>query len=720
MKLLAWSNLRVALMSATAGIAFTQGGAAYADEQPSAGAENSTGDIIVTAQRRSERLQDVPLSVTAISGETLAQAGITSTRDLALVTPGLRIESTGAYVQPTIRGISNTITSPTAESNIATYIDGVYQATQVAAIYDLPDVQQVEVLKGPQGTLFGRNATGGAILIHTLAPDLETVTGMVSGSYGRFNEVQLKGYVSAPIVRDKVALGLSAFYQNMDGYKRNILTGETVGDANSLLLRGKLRFLPWEGADFTLTGLYTRRDDYDAVKNTNYMGNNAARAFLPASQIASGPWEYGGNEDPRAFSKQWSVSLHGDIEAGPGTLTTTTAYTRDNSFLTSDSDNSARAITFIQTPGFSRTFQQELVYATQQMGHFRAVGGLFYYNSNGGQNLDVNRNAQTIYARDKTESYAAFGEVVYDLTDRLSFTAGIRYSHDTAHAAVALTVGGAVPTVIPALGEHSWGAWTPRFSLLFKATERTNLYFTYSQGFKSGLFNTISFQQTPINPEKVKSYEIGIKSNEIENLSFSLSGFYYDYTDLQQITAILTAGIPRTELRNAEASKIYGVEANASWNPSKSFSVTAGLTYLHARYTSFKDAIVNTPTGLGGNQLAVVDVSGNTLIRSPEWSGNITSRYAIDTGLGQFDATGTLFWSSKFFLENGDRVVQPAYALLNASVGLHIRDTGAEIRLWGKNLSNKPVIAGANISLTGDTVVYARPRTYGIEATYRF
>lgn len=680
-------------------------------------------EIIVTAQRRAESLQDVPLSVTAVSGEALSDSGVSASNELMMVVPGLRVETTGAYVQPTVRGISTSVVSPTAETNIATYIDGVYQTTQVGSIYQLPDVRSVEVLKGPQGTLFGRNATGGAILINTMQPNLTDVNGLVSASYGRFDEFILKGYASVPIAADTAGLLLSAFYENSDGHTRDLTQGgKRIGGVDNVLVRGKLRFKPWEGADFTLTGLYNNRKDYEALLNTSYLGNNAALLSVPASQIASGPWETALNEkDVYAFAKQWSVSLRGDIEVGPGTLTTTTAYTKDDNVLSSDIDNSILPNSYINTPGFAKSFQQELVYATDQLGRIRALAGLFYYRNSGGQDLDVNRNALTIFQRDKVESYSAFGELVVDLSDKLSVTGGVRYSHDNQRAFATIVFGtGIPPSTIPKLGEKSWDAWTPRVSILYKISDRTNWYFNYSKGFKAGLFNTVSFQTSPVNPEKVDAFEMGIKTNEPRDLSLSFAAFYYDYKDLQQPVAILDTAVPRQELLNAASSEIWGAELSGTWRVTDQLSLTGGLTYLDATYTSYPSAVIYIPTGLGGSNLTAADVSGNRLIRAPKWSGNLTANYGVETGIGRIEAIGTAFFSSKFYLESGNRVAQPSYAIINASLGLKPSGTGFEIRLWGKNLTNQSVISGANISAGSDNIRFAPPRTYGVEAIYRF
>jgi iron complex outermembrane receptor protein len=720
MELLTKSSARARLMTMAATAALLAPAAAHAQAQ--------VGEIIVTAQRRAERLQDVPISVTAVTPENLKAAGITSTRELSMVTPGLRIEAGGAYVQATVRGIGTNQTVPTAESNVATYVDGVYQQTMVSAIYALPDVQQVEVLKGPQGTLFGRNATGGAILINTVQPDLNKVTGAAAATFGNFDSALVRGYATVPLIQDKVAVGLTISDEHQGGYKHNVLANHSkIGHVDDLLVRGKLRFLPWTGADFTLTGLYSYRRDYTALKNTNWNGNNLARALgVPASQIASKPLEFGGNTDPFLIARQKSISLRGNIEVGPGTLTTTTAYNKVYGTQTSDSDNSVLPLSYLYIPNFSRAFQQELVYSTNQMGPWHAVVGAFYFDSNGGLDpLNINNFAQAIYTRDKVKSYAAFGEVTYDATERLRLTAGLRYSHDKANSYVALTVGTHTPpATIPPLtggGEAKWHAWTPRLSALYKVTDHTNVYATYSQGYRAGTFNAVSFQAAPVNPEKVRAYEVGVKSNEVSNLSLNAAGFFYDYKDLQLPTIISLGGSAVSQqLRNAAKARIYGAEVSGTWLATEELTLSFGATWLHARYNSFPNAVVNVPTGAGGNKTVSVDASGNTMIRSPSFSGNLTAQYVHETNAGRFDAAATIFYSSKLYFEIGDRVVQPAYAQLNGHLGYSPPGTNLEVRLWGKNLTNHPVIYATTITTTADGVNYSPPRTYGIELSYKY
>ncbi len=318
-----------------------------ANAQPANTGDQTGGaleEVVVSAQRRSENVQDVPISITALSAARLEETGIQDSRDLPLITPGLRVDSVGAYVQPAIRGITTTLTSG-PEANVATYLDGVYRPNTFAAIYDLPDVKQIEVLKGPQGTLFGRNATGGAILITTLSPDLNTTTGKVSAGYGSFDTINANGFISVPLVADRLAFSLSAYHDDVkDGWKRNLVTGQKKGAGiETGLVRGKLRFVPVEGADFTLTALYSWRNDDSSYRASIWHGNTDL-AGTPGVIIPSQPWTYAVDPDVAHDSRAEDVSLRGDIEVGPGTLTTTTAYSHSYADLTFDGDNTANGL----------------------------------------------------------------------------------------------------------------------------------------------------------------------------------------------------------------------------------------------------------------------------------------------------------------------------------------------------------------------------------------
>jgi iron complex outermembrane receptor protein len=731
---------RRALLAGVFGVAF--GFPMAAEAQSDAETTAGGGDIVVTAQRREELLQDVPLSVTALTSESLQNSAITNSRELALVTPGLRFDSTGSTVVPTIRGITTTLAGG-SEPNVAVYVDGVVQVSASSAVFELPDVQQVEVLKGPQGTLFGRNATGGAILIRTLQPDLTEVTGKWAVSYSSFETVRASGFISVPVATDKVAASVSGYYENMSkGYITDLTAGGKVqgGTLKSYLVRGKLRVKPWDGADFTLQGLYQKRNDHVILRNSNWRGNNAqAISGAYTGPLADGPYEVATNLDPFTLTSQANVSLRGDIEAGPGAFTITTAYVDNDAFLVNDSDNTPRAVALL-TSGFDiHTFTQELLYTTEQLGRFRAVAGVNYFHNRIVGNLASNVNAFVDRNIVRNKAFAAFGEATFDITDQLSLTGGLRYSWEKKSAFKASVFGTTVlPAVIPALAPpKSWDSIDPRVSLVFEASDDLNIYATFSKGFKSGEFNVsgASAQRVPINPEKITAYEVGVKGKAADALTFSLAGFHYDYKDLQ-VTAFQTINnVITSQLTNAASAKIWGAEFNGDWRITPDFRLTFGLSYLDAEYADFPGASYTTPRrDLPGNACPVPpnasatspictitsNEAGNTMVRAPKWSGNVTAAYSRQTGVGTFDASATLFASSKVFFDVSNRVVQPNYAQLNATLAWSPYDKGWQIRLWGKNLTDKAAIVSLVNTTAYDTVTYNPPRSYGVEVNYKF
>jgi iron complex outermembrane receptor protein len=711
------------LLSSAAAISLAIPVAAKAQQTKSVNIE----EVVVTAQRRSERLQDVPLSVTAVTTKDLRAAGVEDTRDLSLVTPGLRMTQSGVYMQPSIRGVTTNRPVPTEEANIATYIDGVYMANTLGALYQLPDIRQVEVLKGPQGTLFGRNATGGAILINSFDPDLSTATGDFSLGYSSFNTKTAKGFASMPLAEDKLAISLTGYYEDTDGYQRNLLKGGRRGDAwdKTWMFRGKVRFKIGEHADFVVSGLYTKSDDHQSLKQTDLGGRNSLAALgplfgMPNVIISSRPNDFAMNVDNRITPIQKQLSLRGTIDMGPGTLTTTTALNKTTTYLVVDADGLSLPLGQVTFNTHLHTFSQEFLYTTNQLGPVRATVGAFYFSAHGGLDPLFFPPSTTIWTNDKDESWAGFGELTYNITDKLELTGGLRYSWEKRWAYAATSQTGVFPGYFfhPT---HSWHSVTPRFSLLYRVTPDTNVYFTYSKGFKSGEFNTTGFQPTPANPEKVTAYEVGVKSRVTSNFSVNGSAFFNDYKDLQ-VTSLQQVGLAFVStLNNAATARIYGLEVSGSWIPVDPLRISFGAAWTHARYKDYKNASVNFPNASGGFDTRSTDVSGNTMIRSPAFTGNVTAVYTWDTPTGDVEFAGSAYYSSKIYFEEGNRVTQPGYETINLSLAWRPNKVnGIELKAFGRNLTNRDVIASYGGGTTHETVVYLPPRSFGVEASYRF
>jgi iron complex outermembrane receptor protein len=700
--------------------------------------EDGLQEIIVTAQRREAADKDVPIAITVLSRETLDSADVRSTADLPNVTPGLRMNSSGVSLNPTIRGVTSQVDFQ-SDPNVATYIDNVYQQSNLASVDDLPDAVSVQVLKGPQGTLFGRNATGGAILITTRDPDFVAPTGSATISYGRFDETITKGFVSTPLIENVLAGSLAGLIEHRDGYFQNVFTGATVGGLKSELVRGKLLLAPADGVKVILTGVYTNRRDDDTEVYGNLNGNNFARGLIPNSELAAAPNQTSSDMYLYFLNTTKSVSLRATADIGPGTFSSTTAFTDVESNTDYDSDNSPLPLVPIYEPDIgSKTFTQELLYSFQHVDKFNGTLGTFYFHNHSFYSpisIDTAPTATNIYTDDGGNAIGVFGEMTYDASDKVQLAGGVRYNLERRTAAVSFVEGAPVePASLEPLGRKSFVSVTPRGSILYRLTDATNVYATYSQGFKSGLFNTYSAQATPVVPEKLDAYEIGQKTS-VRGFNFDAAAFYYNYKDIQ----VATFNGVLSQLQNASAARIYGVDLTASWQATHELRVTIGGSFLDAKYTDYPDASVYVPNRSGvpagsdpcnfrigtvlndGNTNQSCNVSGNFMIFSPKESGSIIVEYAKPTDVGTFTLSGNTYVSGRFYFDTLNRIAQGSYATVGgrlfwSPVTMPKFQVGAFVR----NLTNREILATSLSTALFDSARYEMPRTFGVQFGYSF
>jgi iron complex outermembrane receptor protein len=711
--------------------------AARADAPQSSGSSNDQQleTITVTTQKRAERLQDVPLSIASKTGDQLEQEGVTTVRDLPLVTPGLVFDTGGGgFVLPSIRGISTGLSGQGEEANVATYVDGFYKPEELANTYDLPDIDRVEVDKGPQGTLFGRNATGGAIQIFTLQPSF-TPTGHATLSYGNFNDRLAKGYVTGPLAGDQLAGSLSAFYEIRDGYNHDILDGgRKVGNLDSKLVRGKFLWRPADWASFTLTAQYMNRLDNSSGSGQALNGNATAAGppyLLPRSQLPTTPWNVALSLPGYLRVKSSSFNLRSEFDLSLGTLTSLTQYEDDQPRLATDTDFSAAVIgdTTIHEP--NRFVTQELDFASRKLGNWLSfIAGAFYYDDTSKFDPLVSNQIVVINSPVKTKSYAGFAEATAELTDHLSVIGGARYTWERKEFGINLAAGGI--TLGTAAGSKSWNAVTPRASVIYKLNDSSNAYFTYSQGFKSGGINTYNYATTYTwNPEKVQAYELGLKSLLTDRLSLNAAGFYYKYTN-QQVLGLLTyctpAGcVPIGTRQNAASSTIYGLDVDATARVTDELSLVAGLSLLHARFDSFDNALVDRPRPLAscpdnlpcGNTSLIVNDSGKPLPRAPDWTVSLEGNYVKHFAPGRLALNLSLYTSARFYYDTDERIHQPGHTMVNARASWEPERTNLTVTVWGKNLTNKALFQSVYINDNADGVSYQPPRTYGVSVDYK-
>jgi iron complex outermembrane receptor protein len=602
---------------------------------------------------------------------------------------------------------------------------------------DLPDVDQIEVLKGPQGTLFGRNATGGAIRITTRTPSF-TPSGTIDASYGNLNERIVKAFATGPIAGDKLAGSLSAYYEARDGYTKDIVRGQTVGGLDNNSVRGKLLFRPTSDVDITMTGFSSWHRDNDSLLYEPLNGNAYANV-VPGAIVPTKPREVA--ENPGANLSLKAQTTGGSVVAewrnDYGTLTSTSAYVHYRTFYDTDADMSQ--VNLIDYPIWikQRDISQEVVFSSKKFGIAQVVAGAYYYNADG--RYDPLELTGAFFGpapsygffRQKTEAYAGFSEVTLTPIENLNIIAGARYSEETRDAAGNYFYDDPVrPSPLPKLGDAKFSSFTPRVSARYTLPTNDNVYFTWSRGFKSGGFNLSGVSTTPFKPEKVDAYEIGLKTDPARLISANISGFWYNYQN-QQVLAVNSAGLNFTS--NAASSIIKGVDAEISTRPYEGLSFNLGLSYLDAHFKSFPAASYNDPYTAGdmivghecnfcGNFTPTTpqDASGNPEPYSPKFTVSLSGLYHKTFDAGDMDLSMSVYHSDKFSFDVQNRVTQGAYTTVAARASFKPQGTKLTLYAYGRNLTDQLFISNVFIGGLGDGAVYAPPRTYGVGLKYQF
>jgi iron complex outermembrane receptor protein len=691
---------------------------------------NSLEAIIVTAQKRSERLQDVPVTISALSSADLQRNNVEAARDLPSVVSGLVWSNQGAWIEPNIRGVYTNVAAIGSGSPIAIYLDGIYQPSQSGTIFDLPDVSRIEVLKGPQGTLFGRNATGGAITIYTQDPSF-TPTGKFDVSAGAYagSNVQtsghynVRGFVSGPLVADTLAGSLSASYDTTDGYLTDDRTGERAGKIQSSVIRGKLLFKISDSAQILATAFYSQHEDLTAEAAVPQSGVTAAAVYPGSILPSSRPWHFTyDGETPGAFQDVRGASVKATFDLAAGTLTSLTGFTNSgvrNVISIGAAYAPACVAAFVCINGVvlprDQAVSQEFDFASKKMGSFSYVAGVFALYDNAREHDSYNLGLFSDDTVIVTHAAAIFAEGTYEVTDQFSAIAGVRVSRDSLRA-----VGRDYAAAFAVYGDRSWDSVTPRASLVYKFNSDLNAYFTYSQGFKAGVVSgQISPNPAPpANPEKISAYEVGLKS-ATDRYSANLAAFYYDYKNLQ--VEVFNNLVTTPE--NATTAEIYGLDFDGAAKLTDSFELRAVGSWLPtAKYKSFPHAIAFVqPLGPGG---LVTDntynASNSRMLTTPVFTGTISGTYRQDYAWGRFEATGSVYHSGGYRWEYTNTVTTSPYSLLNANITFAPNANRFKYTLYGKNLANKAYVQGALPTAESNAVFWAQPREIGVTLGYSF
>lgn len=600
-------------------------------QDPKAGAPNETfsssDDIIVTAQKRSERLQDVPLAVTAVTGEALAARQINDTSSLVQAVPSLTFQQAANPVASSfrIRGIGTSLFGLGNESSVALVVDGVVSARQTQNFTDFADIERVEVLRGPQGTLFGKNATAGVISVVTERPS-RTLEARGSLTVAEMGEYRASGTVSGPLT-DTIGVRLTGYYNDVGGNIRNVLTGHDANATKSWGLRGKLEWRPSDTLTFLLAGDY-RKSDANCCQNVLAKIGNPFRALLTGPiTVRPDSDQVWNNDQTYVKSDQQTYSLQSNLDLGSATLTSITAYQRYHLIQNQEVDAFGYAQPVYISPASSAQFDlnygnthianftQELRIASNDPGPFTYVVGGFYSNVAIDRYFSRRRavcatgvvgqpcpspsyQSLASFSKLKNSSIAFFGQAELKLVGGLKAIGGVRVQHESISVdgqRLGVLVAGDTPyggTASTWAGTSaSDDAVTGKAGLQYEFSRFAQAYVSYTRGYKGlGLNTEISADfanQQPVQPEHVNAYELGFKGRTTDG-TFSIAAaiFRADYTNLQ-VQANRSDplnGVVNYVQTNAGSSRTQGFEIEATLRPAKSFSVTAAVTFAKNRF----------------------------------------------------------------------------------------------------------------------------------------
>ena len=681
-------------------------------------------EIVVTAQRRAENLQDVPITVSTATGVQLAQAGVTNIMQLSTVVPGVVLDSNIGSPAAHIRGVGTEASGPTAESPIAVYVDGVYYAASQGSRLDFFDVDQVEVLKGPQGTLFGRNATGGLIQITTKTPSQDASLDFGIG-YGNFNTTNSDIYVTGGLSQT-VAASLAAQIENQgEGWGRNFYDGKSIyRQLVDFNVRPKVLWKPAPGTDITLSADYSKNNNSFDAKRVLAGTQPGLAAGGPALNYGGTPWDTDSNVSPYVNTQTGGVSVKLEQDLAFARLVDIAAYRRTDAQIQFDDDATAAVFEAVNVTQTEHQFSEELQLQSLPSSRVTWDAGLYYFNEDGSVDpLNISIGAAehiVILSKQNVKSVAGYGQATAEILAATNLTLGARYTYER-HAidgGEAVDIGG---VQIADLGNadtaKSVDRPTYRVALDHRFTDEIMAFASYNTGFKSGGYQVYSPLQAAYAPETLSAYEAGVKTDLFDKkVRIDVSGFYYDYQNIQ-VQAFVNG---LATVINGARAEAHGFDADMQAKVTGDLGVHGSLSYLHAVFTSFPNAPVSSPSGL--YPIVEGNATGNSLAYAPTWAfsfgGDCTFRNIFD---GNVILSANYQYSSGFYLELDNVVRQPSYSMVNASLKWTSDSGHYTMTLWGDNLTNEAVLTSVVTQNFGThDAYYAAPRTYGVKVGYHF
>lgn len=733
---------------------------------PSAGDAAPPDAIVVTARRRAENIEKVPISITAVSGATLKNQGIADLKQFSSFVPGLDInngrpDGGGTTAQIFIRGVGQNDFLIPNEPGVGLYVDDVYVASSSGALNSLGDIASIEVLRGPQGTLYGKNTIGGAIRITTVAPDLNRFSGSASIAVGSYHKLDLSASINIPLGND-AALRVSGISRHTDDLQKRYLdpNGEGQGNIGQDAGRAVLLWKPSSAFEITLSGDYTRIRQHqpyggnigyapnasilvDTLNNEYYPTINAQLGLPAGSRFdarwATAPGPVGATGPNSDHYDVWGTSAIIKYEIAPGlSIKSITAYRAVKGFAGRDGDSSPYALLETVSNDDNKQFSQEFqLNGSSFANRFKWTAGLYYNHQNLRNNvvaklwdglvftsIPVDFNARSLSSL-KGDSYAVFGQGTFDITPALHLTLGGRYSiekrdfHNNWYFLVqprSYTCPGIDVTGTFIYCKSTDRVFTPAASLAYDVGRDAMVYASYSDGFKVGGWTPRLFSQQSLKrylPERLRAYEIGFKSQWFDRrLTFNIDAFKSDYTNLQ-LTSVQadSNGAPQPVVQNAGAARILGIESDLSARLGTGTRLQAGLSYLDGKYLRL-DPGVSFPLSA-------------KLPETPKLSLNGSIEQTFDVHGGQLLFRADATYRAKTYKEpnNVEAVAQRPYALFNGRIAFTPASDRVTFAVFGTNLTNKRyIVSGIDVASTFSMyeAYFGRPREFGAEISAKF
>jgi len=671
------------------------------------------GEVVVTAQRREERLQDVPIAVEAMDAATMQAMSITDTQDLGELSPGLVVNRVSSAAIFTLRGIGNQDASVLGDEQATPlYVDGVYLPGSQAAVFEFNNIDRIEVLEGPQGTLFGRNATGGVVQIVTRTPSQTPHVDFDVG-YGNYNMTTSNLYATGGL-SDHLAADVSVHVADQTaGWGRNLFDGKNAFADRDAGVRSKW-LLALDDTRVTFAGDYNReKSDIGSA----YYVHPGFKTVTGQVGPPGGFYDVDLNWPSDSTNTVYGGSITVDRDLHWAHLISISAFHRIKADNYLDQDATPIAVANTTLIERERTYTQEFQLASAASSTIKWLAGFYYYNDKSGYSpialegssfgpltLDINSVQSGV-------SYAGFGQATATILPATDLTLGVRYTSDHRH------IVGEIDTNVPGLilGPGNQGKTfdktTFRVALNHHFTDDVLAYVSFNRGFKSGVFNSISPSGPAVEPEVLDATEIGLKSEFLDNrLRVNAAAYYYNFSNMQLLKIVAGSAVTV----NAASAKIKGLDMDVEALPVRNLTLRGGFSYIDSYFSSYPDAPLFNPAPGGGLAETTGDATGNELPYAPKYSFHVGGDYALPTTHGRYTFNINYAFTDSLFVNADNMFKQPSFGFLNSSLTWQAISGKWDVRLWGKNINNEHTYTYIQEQSYGVTASPAAPRTFGI------